>query len=616
MGKYTILGSIGSGASGTVFLATDPDLGRQVAIKQLSPQLAADPGFLDRFRHEATVMGKLTHPNCVQVYDFLEEKNGAYIISEYVAGASLRKILEEHGRLAPEQALAVTRGALSGLAFAHELGLVHRDVKPENLLADLEGTSKLADFGQASFTGEVAGGERQTSGSPAYMSPEQVRGESGDVRSDVYSAGAVMFEFLAGRPPFVALSPLAVMKMQLEREPPDLSRVNPRVPARLTSVVNQALSKEPQDRYHSAGEFQAVLEEVARDSYGAGWLEAGSITALVAAAAGIAVTGAAAAAAPVTAVAQTGSVAVVPAPAPEPVPSPAPPAPVPTPVPVPMAPAPIASPPRPLLHPHPCLHPRPGAGRRRGQDEARPGIGKGIVAAVAGLLVGGALTVVATPSSLGLFPAGAATAATASPTPTVGVPAVQSISARFDDTVGTTFYEIANAQVADTYTWGWIKKPVCGTLQADPGGVSAAFRHQGCDPVGEGRGVVGVCVSTGQASAVYQRNARFGDGAFTSQEAAAAGTSGDQFSQVDSSSTQDLCTAQFGQPEAASVTPLPGAAFPIPSATAGETPSPPVSTASTSPSTKVLGSLGAGVFVGLLLTLLGLLLLRRGAPRP
>ena len=631
VGKYLIVGTLGSGASATVFLATDPDLDRHVAIKQLSPELASDAGFLDGFRHEAEVMGRLVHPNCVQVYDFLEEKRGAYIVSEYIPGASLRKILEDHGRLGPEQAMAVTRGALSGLAFAHELGLVHRDVKPENLLADRAGVSKLADFGQASFAGEVSGGGKQTTGSPAYMSPEQVRGEPGDVRSDVYSAGAVMYEFLAGRPPFVALSRLAVMKMHLERQPPELSRVNPRVPARLTAVLNQALAKDPGDRFQSAGEFQAVLEEVARDAYGPGWLEAGSIATLVAASAAAAIATASASAA-TGAVAQAGTADVAEAAAPtaegaaptaEPVPEPA--------AAVPSVVTPEATAAAAIAAPVPVS--APSTTRRP------PGIGRGIAAVVAGLMVGGAVSLVAPPSSLGILPAATVLPATTpspavsptpslSPTAPVAAPTVQSISARFDAASGTTFFDVVGAQPRATYTWAWVKKPACGALQADPGGLTAAFRHQGCDPVGEGRGVVGVCVSTNPASAIYQRNARFGDGAFSPQEAAAAGAAGDQFSQVDSSTTRDLCTPQFSSPGPAAVSALPGAQTPVPVASAqasspGNSPSAAASASVTpsqpAPSSATSGRLlplGAGVAVGLLVAAMGLLLLRRGVPRP
>ncbi|HEY8740291.1 MAG TPA: serine/threonine-protein kinase, partial [Candidatus Dormibacteraeota bacterium] len=164
LGKYRILGTLGTGASGAVFLAHDEELDRDVALKQLAPELAAKPGFLDDFRIEAEIMGRLDHPNCVRVFDFIEEGRAFYIVSEFVDGASLRRVLEDAGRLNPEQALGVTRGALSGLAHAHELGLVHRDIKPENLLADHEGTSKLADFGQAYFTGETLGGGRQSTG--------------------------------------------------------------------------------------------------------------------------------------------------------------------------------------------------------------------------------------------------------------------------------------------------------------------------------------------------------------------------------------------------------------------------------------------------------------------
>ena len=293
LGKYEILGIVGTSVAGAVYLANDPDVDRTVAVKQLVPSLAREPGFMTGFREEAEIMARLEHPNCVHVYDYFEDETGAYIVSEHVGGASLRSLLDDSGRLEPQQALGVTRGALAGLAFAHELGLVHRDVKPENLLADREGTAKLADFGQAFFTGEVKGGERQSTGAPAYMSPEQVRGDQGDVRSDVYATGVVLYEFLAGRPPFIARSRIAVMKMHLEREPPDLNRVNPRVPVDISQMLSTALSKNPSDRYSSAGEFLAVLEEVARDTYGGPWLADASIAGLVAtAAAGRVVTGA------------------------------------------------------------------------------------------------------------------------------------------------------------------------------------------------------------------------------------------------------------------------------------------------------------------------------------
>jgi len=374
VGKYEILGILAGSTSGAVYLASDPVGDRQVVVKQLVPSLARDPGFMSGFRADVEIMFRLDHPNCVHCYDYFEDQTGAYIVSEHVAGASLRSLLDNTGRLEPQQALGVTRGALSGLAFAHELGLVHRDVKPENLLADREGTCKLTDFGQAFFTGEVVGGERQWTASPAYISPEQVRGDQGDVRSDVYSTGVLLYELLAGRPPFIALSRTAVMRMHLEREPPALNRVNPRVPVEVSRVLRIALSKDPSDRYSSAGEFLAVLEEVARDAYGGPWLESASIAGLVGrAAARRAVTGAAAEPTDTGAgnavvegeTETTGDAAVEPSRSPSPGPEPE-------------------------AEPEPEPLPFRNSGSRR-RGAAPPGMGSGLAAAIAGLLVGAAI---------------------------------------------------------------------------------------------------------------------------------------------------------------------------------------------------------------------------------
>ena len=610
VGKYKVIGILGSGAFGTVYLASDPDLEREVALKQLAPSLAREPGFMEGFREEAAIMARLDHPNCIHVYDYFEDKTGAFLVSEYVAGASLRKLLDENGRLGPEQALGVTRGALTGLAFAHELGLVHRDVKPENLLADMEGTSKLADFGQAFFAGEVKGGERQSTGSPAYMSPEQVRGDQGDVRSDVYAAGVVLYEFLAGRPPFIGLSRVAVMKMHLERDPPELNRVNPRVPLDVSRVVGTALAKEPSDRYSSAGEFLAVLEEVARDSYGAAWLERASIAAMVATAAATAGAALAGSAAATTAVGNTavGEAVVPPAPAPEPEPAPEPPPPPPpAPEPAPeveAAPSPAVA--AALAAADPALTPR--------KARRPPGVGAGIAAAVAGLLVGAGLGVISPLRSD--HTAAVVTSTSPSPSATSAAPVVTEISAHFDDATSTTYYQLQGADPGASFKWGWLRKPPCGTLQADPSGLSAAYAHNGCNPVAEAAGVIGVCVTNTAGSAEYQRNARYGDGALAANDAAAAGVSGDQFSQQ--AGTAD-CATSFTGTAAAAVAPVsvPGAAASA-SASTVATPSASPQQGSSS-STFTAGDLvpaGASALGGLLLLAAGMLMLRRRVALP
>lgn len=280
IGAYEILGTIGQGASAVVYLAEQTELARRVALKALSPSLRAQPGFIERFRHEAQVMALLDHPNCVRVWEFFEEDAGAYLAMEYVPGASLRAVIKQAGRLSPEQSLGVLRGALSGLAHAHGLGLTHRDLKPENIIADPEGTSKLVDFGQAIAPGE-AGMPSGSSGTPAYMSPEQARGEAGDVRSDVYAASAILYELLTGEPPFSGESPLALMRKHISEPVPDARKLNRNLSERVAALMGRGMAKEPGERFQTAAEFLAALEEAADDAYGAAWEAASSIRALV-----------------------------------------------------------------------------------------------------------------------------------------------------------------------------------------------------------------------------------------------------------------------------------------------------------------------------------------------
>ena len=275
IGPYRLVGVIGSGGSGRVWLAYGND-GQPVAVKALSPSLVDRPGFIERFRLEAQTMAQLRHPHVVRLHDYLESSEGAWVVMEYVEGSSLRAVENHAHRLAPEQALGVLAGALSGLGYAHHLGLVHGDLKPENILVDTGGNSKLADFGQVVTSGTT---EPTLGGTPAYMSPESVRGGPLDARSDLYSAGVVLYEALAGRPPFLATNDLALLRMQVQDQAPPIEHL----PSPVDLLLRRSLAKEPELRPQSADEFLSELETAARAGYGADWLQRTSVAALVAA---------------------------------------------------------------------------------------------------------------------------------------------------------------------------------------------------------------------------------------------------------------------------------------------------------------------------------------------
>ena len=275
IGPYRLVGVIGSGGSGRVWLAYGND-GQPVAVKALAPSLVDRPGFIERFRLEAQTMAQLRHPHVVRLHDYLESSEGAWVVMEYVEGSSLRAVENHAHRLAPEQALGVLAGALSGLGYAHHLGLVHGDLKPENILVDTGGNSKLADFGQVVRSGTT---EPTLGGTPAYMSPESARGGPLDARSDLYSAGVVLYEALAGRPPFLATNDLALLRMQVQDEAPPIEHL----PSPVDLLLRRSLAKEPEFRPQSADEFLSELETAARAGYGADWLQRTSVAALVAA---------------------------------------------------------------------------------------------------------------------------------------------------------------------------------------------------------------------------------------------------------------------------------------------------------------------------------------------
>ncbi len=270
-GPYAVVALVGQGSTGRVFRARHVELGRDAAVKELAESVRGAPGVSERLRAEAERLAGLSHPNIVALYDYVEEPGRAWLAEQWVEGASLERILAVHGRLSPEQALGVVRGAVLGLAHAHERGLVHRDVSAGNILADLAGVSMLVDFGLAGPAGAGA-----ALGTPAFLSPEAARGEVVGKPADVYSVAAVLFLLLSGQVPFPG-SAVESVRGHLEGAVPRLSGHG----ADLEDLVARSMSKDPGQRPPDAAAFLAELEEAATRRYGAGWLQRASIAGLV-----------------------------------------------------------------------------------------------------------------------------------------------------------------------------------------------------------------------------------------------------------------------------------------------------------------------------------------------
>lgn len=263
---YTEVRELGSGAAGRVVLATRDHDGAEVAIKYLSDELRSDMGFVARFRHEARLLATLQSAYHARLIDYVESGRGAAIVMELIDGVSLREILRSEGPTGPEAALTVLKGSLQGLASAHAIGVVHRDFKPENVMVQGDGTSKLVDFGIAVQAGEDAA----TAGTPPYMAPEQWAGTPAGPATDVYAATTVFFECLTGTRPYRAAN-LAALARQHQSAPVPVEEV----PAALQSLVRRGLAKDPAERPPSAEAFLIELETVAAEGYGQDWEERG-----------------------------------------------------------------------------------------------------------------------------------------------------------------------------------------------------------------------------------------------------------------------------------------------------------------------------------------------------
>jgi serine/threonine-protein kinase len=243
-----------------VVVARDTTLGRRVALKLLPPALAADPVFVERMRREATAIASLNHPNVVVIYDHGVDDGLPFMAMEYVQGGTLKALITSDAPLAAGTAVGYARQTLDGLESAHAVGIIHRDVKPQNLLVRVDGTLKVADFGVARSVREVALTQHgAVIGTADYIAPEQAEGRSAGAASDIYSVGVVLFEMLTGRLPFSGDLPLAVASQHILTPAPDVRDINPAVPPALARVVERALRKDPSARYDSAAAMQAAL---------------------------------------------------------------------------------------------------------------------------------------------------------------------------------------------------------------------------------------------------------------------------------------------------------------------------------------------------------------------
>jgi serine/threonine protein kinase len=277
IGKYRIKGELGRGGMGTVYLAEQPGLGREVAIKELIQSAAADPVALKRFMQEAQVMARTSHPNLVQVHDIELMGTANYLVLEYVRGKSLRDRMNANAIPLP-QSFAIMHGVLQALDYAHKHAIVHRDMKPENVLISDEGAVKVADFGIARLTDDSGVGNTATKtgttvGTPQYMSPEQVSSSKVDGRSDLYSAGIMFYELIVGQPPFTASEadgPFTLMAKHVQAPPMPPSVRKPGLDIALEEVILKSLAKRPEDRYQSGREFDDAISSVA-DRLCPGW---------------------------------------------------------------------------------------------------------------------------------------------------------------------------------------------------------------------------------------------------------------------------------------------------------------------------------------------------------
>lgn len=267
--RYRLVAQQGSGGMAVIYKAVDQALGRTVAVKILRPSLITDPSFLERFRNEARSVARLAHPNIVTVHDVGQDGNTHYIVMEFVVGQDLKKLIRTEAPFSIERALNIAIQISAGIGYAHRSGLVHADVKPQNVLVAEGDIVKVTDFGIAQALSDAAIGERQKVvwGSPHYFSPEQAQGERPTPASDVYSVGIVLFEMLTGRLPFIGADQQELALSHIRDAPPHVTDFNPAVPVQLDQIIQKVMSKEPASRYRTADQLGRILISYRKQGY-------------------------------------------------------------------------------------------------------------------------------------------------------------------------------------------------------------------------------------------------------------------------------------------------------------------------------------------------------------
>ena len=259
--RYQILEPLGKGGMAVVYRARDLMLERHVAVKVLREDYSRDPTFQERFRQEAKAAANLSHPNIVTVHDFGLDNGQLFLVMEYVPGTDLKTLINQRGRFSPEETIPLLIQACAGIGYAHRAGLVHCDVKPQNMLVTPDMRLKVADFGIARALATIHPDEQSDViwGSPQYFAPEQASGVAPSPASDVYSVGIIMFEMLTGSLPFQAATTADLARLHVEEEPPLLSEMIPDISPTLEQILTKVLSKEPSQRYRTADQLGRVL---------------------------------------------------------------------------------------------------------------------------------------------------------------------------------------------------------------------------------------------------------------------------------------------------------------------------------------------------------------------